>query len=83
MRTSVSLYHRYHFPAEIISHCVSLAARCRARKFGYIIRAAEQRLIQSDPLSVGKVPGRLGQINYRALATAWGVKRRHNNIGSR
>jgi putative transposase len=22
MRTSVSIYHRYRFPAEIISHCV-------------------------------------------------------------
>ena len=83
MRTSVSLYHRYHFPAEIISHCVSLAVRCRARKFGYIMRAAEQRLMQSDPLSVCQVPDVAVQINYPALATARGVKRRHNNIGSR
>jgi putative transposase len=27
MRTSVSLYHRHHFPAEIISHCVWLYFR--------------------------------------------------------
>jgi len=27
MRTSVSLYHRHRFPAEIISHCVWLYFR--------------------------------------------------------
>jgi putative transposase len=27
MRTSVSLYHRHRFPAEIISHCVSVYFR--------------------------------------------------------
>ncbi len=27
MRTAVSLYHRHHFPAEIISHCVWLYFR--------------------------------------------------------
>ena len=39
MRTSVSLYHRHRFPAEIISHCVWLYFR-----FALSFRDAEEML---------------------------------------
>jgi len=39
MRTSISLYHRHRFPAEIISHCVWLYLR-----FGLSFRDVEEML---------------------------------------
>jgi putative transposase len=39
MRTSVSLYHRHRFPAEIISHCVWLYFR-----FALSFREVEEML---------------------------------------
>src|SRR5260370_1179989 len=42
MRTSVSLYHRHRFPAEIISHCVWLYFR-----FALSFRDVEEMLAMS------------------------------------
>ena len=44
MRTSVSLYHRHRFPAEIISYCVWLYFR-----FALSFRDVEEMLAMRGP----------------------------------